>query len=66
MQGMRVGDRRTVRVPPHLGYGYKRVARLGIPKNSVLLYDVELLAVGDDAVPPPKSFLEQARELLFT
>lgn len=66
LQGMRAGDRRTVRVPPHLGYGFKKMEKMGVPRNAVLLYDIELLAVGDEAEPPPKSLFEQARELLFT
>jgi len=58
IQGMRVGERRTVRVPPHLGFGQRRNDAMGVPRNAVLLYDVELLAVGDEAVPPAKSIFE--------
>ncbi|GIL56667.1 hypothetical protein Vafri_11997 [Volvox africanus] len=53
LTGMTVGGRRTVRVPPALGFGSQTVlAPYGVvPANSTLLYEVELLrlsAVGPD------------------
>ncbi|GLI65258.1 hypothetical protein VaNZ11_008747 [Volvox africanus] len=53
LAGMTVGGRRTVRVPPALGFGSQTVlAPYGVvPANSTLLYEVELLrlsAVGPD------------------
>ena len=42
--GMKVGGRRTLTIPPHLGYG-SQGAGADIPPNSTLLFEVELLDV---------------------
>lgn len=43
IEGMSVGSKRTITIPPHLGYGSTRTG--GVPPNSVLVFLVELCAV---------------------
>ncbi|KAI5192478.1 hypothetical protein NEMIN01_2042 [Nematocida minor] len=43
IEGMAVGSKRTITIPPRLGYGSTRAG--GIPPNSVLVFLVELCAI---------------------
>ncbi|KAH9385659.1 uncharacterized protein NEMAJ01_0555 [Nematocida major] len=43
VEGMAVGAKRTITVPPHLGYGSSRVG--GIAPNSTLVFQVELCSI---------------------
>ncbi|KAI3741468.1 hypothetical protein L1987_59142 [Smallanthus sonchifolius] len=41
---MRVGDRRTLSIPPSMSLGYKRDGE-NVPPNSWLVYDVEMTSI---------------------
>jgi FKBP-type peptidyl-prolyl cis-trans isomerase len=60
--GMRVGGKRRVRISPHLGYRDQSIPAneiflIPIPPNSVLIYEIELLAVGDESDSPDRNIL---------
>ncbi|MBI5221039.1 MAG: FKBP-type peptidyl-prolyl cis-trans isomerase [Candidatus Liptonbacteria bacterium] len=43
LQGMKVGGKRRITIPPEMGYGDQ--ARGSIPANSTLIFEVELLEI---------------------
>ena len=47
LMGMRVGGKRTIKIPPELGYGSRGAGEL-IPPNATLIFDIEIV----DAVSP--------------
>jgi FKBP-type peptidyl-prolyl cis-trans isomerase FkpA len=55
MEGMRVGGRRTIVIPPKLGYdGFKHPYPPDVPKGSALVFEVELLDAVPQGAPPDR------------
>lgn len=50
VEGMRVGGRRTLLVPPHFAYGERGVP--GVPPRAMLRFEVELLSVTTHSSAP--------------
>ena len=51
LEGMCVGERRRLVIPPVLAYGATGVPRRGIPPNATLQYDITLVSVNGLATP---------------
>ena len=51
LEGICVGERRRIIVPPVLAYGSQGIPRRGIPPNATLQYDVSLISINGNAMP---------------
>lgn len=45
VQGMKVGGKRTLIIPAEMAYGRRNIGNGLIPPNSILVFDIELLAI---------------------
>jgi FKBP-type peptidyl-prolyl cis-trans isomerase FkpA/FKBP-type peptidyl-prolyl cis-trans isomerase FklB len=54
VQLLKVGGKMKLYIPPHLGYGAS--ARPGIPANSVLVYELELLEIRKTEAESKKNY----------
>jgi peptidylprolyl isomerase len=47
VKGMKVGEKRQLVVPPDMGYGASGTPDGTIPPNSTLIFEVELISLGE-------------------
>ncbi len=45
VEGMKIGEKRQLRIPPELGYGERGAGGGLIPANAILIFDVELMGI---------------------
>ncbi len=52
-EGMKVGGKRRIFIPPQLAYGDRGSTDGAVPPNSEMIQDIELIDVSDPPPPPP-------------